>query len=382
MPLLNRCGGGGLKINGIIESYLIAAGENISAGDFVNFINEAEDEIAKNRKFIMGDSAAYESSATIYKISATALSSTSVLVTYQDYDNSYYGTAVILTISGTTITPGTPTVFNSAYTDNISSAALSSTSVLVAYTDGGNSNYGTAVIFTISDTTITVGTPVVFEGASTSYIYAVALSSTSVLVAYQDFTNSRYGTSIVLTISDTTITVGTPVVFESAVTSRISVAVLSSTNVLVAYQDEGNSDYGTAVVLTISDTTITVGTPVVFESAETDNISVAALSSTSVLVAYQDGGNSDSGTTVVLTISDTTITPGTPTVFNSSSTYYISATAISLTNVLITYSDGGNSDYGMAVVLAISDTTITVGTPVIFNSRSSSYISTVFFIFD
>ena len=46
-------------------------------------------------------------------------------------------------------------------------------------------------------------------------------------------------------------------------------ATFDSTNnkVVIAYQDDGNSNYGTAVVGTVSGTSITFGTPVVFESA-------------------------------------------------------------------------------------------------------------------
>ncbi len=376
MPLVNRCGGGGAKINGIVESYLVAAGETISAGDFVSFINEDADEIVKNKvqRPSAGSAVVFESGSTSY-ISATVLSATSVLVAYRDNSNSGYGTAVVLTISGATITSGTPVVFESAAIVYCSAVALSSTSVLVSYQDGGNSGYGTAVVLTISGTTITVGTPVVFESASTTYISAVLLSATSVLVAYRDNGNSNYGTAIILTISGTTITAGTPVVFESASTQYISATVLSATSVLIAYSDNGNSYYDTAVVLTISGTTITAGTPVVFESAISYNISATKLSSTSVLIAYRDVNNSYYGTAIILTISGTTITVGTPVVFESASTLNISAVLLSAISVLVAYSDVGNSSYGTAIILTISGTTITVGTPVVFESAGTSDIS-------
>jgi hypothetical protein len=37
--------------------------------------------------------------------------------------------------------------------------------VVIAYRDGGNSNYGTAIVGTVSGTSISFGTPVVFESA-------------------------------------------------------------------------------------------------------------------------------------------------------------------------------------------------------------------------
>ena len=53
------------------------------------------------------------------------------------------------------------------------------------------------------------------------------------------------------TTKGTTITAGTPVVFESANSTHISATTLSSDKVLVAYRDNGNSYYGTSVVLSM-----------------------------------------------------------------------------------------------------------------------------------
>ena len=39
----------------------------------------------------------------------------------------------------------------------------------MAYTDSGNSSYGTAVVGTVSGTSITFGTPVVYRSAGGSY---------------------------------------------------------------------------------------------------------------------------------------------------------------------------------------------------------------------
>ena len=57
-----------------------------------------------------------------------------------------------------------------------------------------------------------------------------------------------------------------------------------------------NSDYGTAVVGTVSGTSISFGTPVVFESADISGISATFDSSNGkVVIAYMDSGNSDYG---------------------------------------------------------------------------------------
>ena len=89
-------------------------------------------------------------------------------------------------------------------------------------------------------------------------------------------------------------------VFESASTAYISVAALDSSKAVVTYGDNGNSSYGTACVLSISGTTVTAGAPVVFEAATSDYISVTALDSSKAVVTYRDNGNSSYGTACVL----------------------------------------------------------------------------------
>ena len=45
--------------------------------------------------------------------------------------------------------------------------------LVIAYRDGNNSNYGTAVIGSINGTTVTFGTPVVFSSASQSFTQTI-----------------------------------------------------------------------------------------------------------------------------------------------------------------------------------------------------------------
>ena len=214
------------------------------------------------------------------------------------------GDGTVSVISGVPTEAGTSVVFNSASTFYISATFDSiSNKVVIAYTDNGNSNYGTAVVGTVSGTSITFGTPVVFESASVTYISATFDSiSNKVVIAYTDNGNSNYGTAVVGTVSGTSITFGTPVVFESANCAYTTATFDSNSNkVVIAYAD-GNSFYGTAVVGTVSGTSITFGTPVVFESASSIYTTATFDSnSNKVVITYRDNGNSSYGTATVLT---------------------------------------------------------------------------------
>ena len=306
-----------------------------------------------------------------------------VVIAYRDDGNSLYGTAVVGTVSGTSISFGTPVVFESATSAQIS-ATYDSTNgkVVIAYQDGGNSSYGTAVVGTVSGTAISFGTAVVFESASSSGISATYDSTNGkVVIAYRDAGNAGYGTAVVGTVSGTAISFGTPVVFASTSVSFIPATYDSTNNkVVIAYRDNDNSFYGTAVVGTVSGTSISFGTPVVFNSATTNYIS-ATYDSTNgkVVIAYTDGGNSSYGTAVVGTVSGTSISFGTPVVFESATSSYISTTYDSTNNkIVIAYQDAGNSFYGTAIVGTVSGTSISFGTPVVFESAISSYNSAIY----
>ena len=78
-------------------------------------------------------------------------------------------------------------------------------------------------------------------------------------------------------------------------------------------------------------------------------------SNNKVVIAYRDGVNSDYGTVIVGTVSGTSISFGSPAVFNSATTNFISATYDSTNNkVVIAYSDGGNSTHGTAILYLLS----------------------------
>jgi hypothetical protein len=267
-----------------------------SSGIWKKTFELKKDSVSASQKY-----AVFESARADY-ISVTTLSSTQAIVCYSDVGNSYYGMACVLDISGSTITPGTPAVFESATTTYTSVTALSSTQAIVSYSDGGNSSYGTACILNISGSTITPGTPAVFEFAATTYTSVTALSSTQALVCYQDGGNSNRGTACILDISGSTITRGSPTVFESARTVYTSVTALSSTQALVCCSDVDGNNRGTACILDISGSTITPDTHVVFESVGSAYVVVTTLSSTQAVVCYRGTFSNYYGTSTVLSV--------------------------------------------------------------------------------
>jgi phenylpyruvate tautomerase PptA (4-oxalocrotonate tautomerase family) len=272
---------------------------------------------------------------------------------------------------------GSATVFDTAQSNYVSATFDSnSNKVVIVYRDDGNSNQGTAIVGTVSGTSISFGSAVVFETGLTNYISATFDSnSNKVVIAYQDSGNSGYGTAIVGTVSGTSISFGTPVTFNTGTTYVATTFDSNSNKVVIAYRDASNSNYGTAIVGTVSGTSISFGSEVVFDSSgAAAHVDITFDSNLNkVVIAYMDGGNSNYGTAIVGTVSGTSISFGSGTVFNTGTTYNISTTFDSNSNkVVIAYRDVGNSNYGTAIVGTVSGTSISFGSEVVFNSATTS----------
>jgi len=332
----------------------------------------------------VGTPVVYESAGTGYTSSVYDSNSNKVVISYRDSGNSFYGTAIVGTVSGSSISFGTPTVFESAQTDRITSTFDSNENkVVVAYSDAGNSRRGTAVVGTVSGTSISFGSPVIFLSADTREISSTFdTSANKVVLAYRNLLgNTNYGTAIVGTVSGTSISFGTAVVFESAYTTRTSsVFDTNSNKVVIAYSDVANSNYGTAIVGTVSGTSISFGSATVFETANAIYISaVYEPSAQKVVIAYMDNGNSNYGTAIVGAVSGTSISFGTAVVFEAARTEEISIGLNTSTNtVVISYADFGNLEYGTVITGTVSGNSISFGDPLVYESNEVTYTSVAF----
>jgi hypothetical protein len=207
---------------------------------------------------------------------------------------------------------------------------------------------------------ISFGTPVVFDATSVSWIWATYdVNTGKVVVSYQTAA-SNYGLSIIGTVSGTSISFGTSVVFRSATTTRIaSVYDVNAQKVVIAYTDGGSIDsWGTAIVGTVSGTSISFGSSTVFNYGPSYN-SASAYDTTNqkVIIAYMNSNNSNYGTAIVGTVSGTSISFGSATIFNSATTQEIACSYdINAAKILISYRDGGNSNSGTAIVGTVSQT--------------------------
>ena len=326
-------------------------------------------------------------------VTASAYDSTNqrIVIAYGKYNGSWSVEAVVGTInaSNNSITFGTPAVISSSNISYIG-AAYDSTNdrVVVTYMDNGNSNYGTAAVGEVdpSNNSITFGTPVVYNSARTNYPRATFDSTNGkVVFTYADVGNSNYGTAIVGTVSGNSISFGSPTVFESAFVVYIGATFDStSSKIVIGFSHQYSPHNGKAVVGTVSGTSISFGTPVTFDSSARVQYSEPVYDSSTdrIVIAYRDGNNTDRGVAVVGTVSGTSISFGSYNpIFNSDRVYSPSTVYDSVNQkVVIAYSDGGDSIYGKAIIATVYPTNnnITFGSPTTFASGGSFYTSAAY----
>ena len=330
---------------------------------------------------VIGSAVVFESADIIDTSAAYDVNAGKVVIAYEDRGNSNYVTAVVGTISGTSISFGTPVV---AHSTNASSIAAvyddNAQRILLAYVDDLNATHGTSVVGTVSGTSISFGSSVRFVESATQFISAAYDSNQQkVVIAYEDDGNSDYGTAVVGTVSGTSVSYGTPVVFESASIEHTGIAYDSdSQKVVIGYQDGGNSNAGTAIVGTVSGTSISFGSAAVFDTADSIRIAVSYDSNAQkIVIAYRDGGSDDEGMAVVGTVSGTSISFGTPAEFDAKSDYVNSVYNTTDQKVIIAYQDRADN-YGKAVECTISGTSISFTTPFTFATANITYLGAAY----
>ena len=330
---------------------------------------------------VIGSAVVFESADIIDTSAAYDVNAGKVVIAYEDRGNSNYVTAVVGTISGTSISFGTPVV---AHSTNASSIAAvyddNAQRILLAYVDDLNATHGTSVVGTVSGTSISFGSSVRFVESATQFISAAYDSNQQkVVIAYEDDGNSDYGTAVVGTVSGTSVSYGTPVVFESASIEHTGIAYDSdSQKVVIGYRDGGNSNAGTAIVGTVSGTSISFGSAAVFDTADSIRIAVSYDSNAQkIVIAYRDGGSDDEGMAVVGTVSGTSISFGTPAEFDAKSDYVNSVYNTTDQKVIIAYQDRADN-YGKAVECTISGTSISFTTPFTFASANITYLGAAY----
>lgn len=270
-------------------------------------------------------------------------------------------------VSGQNYAAGSEVVFDADDSPNDAVSVYDSTGdrVVIAYQDG---NEGFAVVGNVSGSSITFGTPATFHSAAyAARELGMAYDSNAdrIVILYKENTGGDYGYAIVGNVSSTSVSFGTKVAFNSA-TSRYPVPVYDSDSNKVVIYYNGN----TAKVGTISGTSISFGSAVNLtdgEDGEGINGVFDSNANKHVVTFRKQGGGGGTAESRVGTVSGTSISFGSLVQFaTSAQSSRGRPMAFDSTNnkVVIFFSDTSNSNTLSAVVGTVSGSSISYGTKV------------------
>lgn len=229
--------------------------------------------------------------------SVTSLDANNFVIAYRSknsYSNGdYSGISIIGTVSGNTISYGSEFTFNTANSVHISASSLGASSFIIAYTEGS----GKVIIGSISGNSISFSPDFVFCTSYSRFISAITLDATKIVITYG--INYYQGTSIIGNIAGNSISFGSEYIFNAEDSYYISAAKLDATHFIVTYQDYSNGRFGTVNLGTVSGNAISYGADYVFNPGSTYRCSAIAPDESKFIIAYQDRGNSYQGTAIV-----------------------------------------------------------------------------------
>lgn len=386
-------GGSGLDINGIIEDYYVYAGEKVSAGDFVEFVNGVASQTTKTSE----DTAINNTDSRPSEvISAVELSENRVFIAHNKDTSDYYLCGVVCTIENEKIIVGTDTQLSTErYTGyQISVVTLDENRVFIAHSYGYGKYYLYGMICTINGKSITVNTDTSLLSAS-SYpeaglrLSATKLTDSKIFIAHTINGSHYFLFGLVASISGNSISVGTDTSMRRDSLSysgyTIATATLTSTSVFVAHSNDSKY-YLYGVSVTISGTTISYvkNSDIALTSAVANSglfIAVKALDSNKVLVTHCSDNSASYLHGIVCTVSGTSTTKGTDTQLSTEQyTGGRVSTPILLNNGKVLIAHGGASSTGNAhslysMTCSISGTTISVENDVRLNDETYSGVT-------
>ena len=357
----------------------------------------------------MGPTAAFDGNGTVVCIYSTG-------------GGSAFGTAVAGTVSGSSITFGTPVVFASTVTYAKGIAYVPAEDrFAICYQNNSNSNQGFGIVAEVSGTSLTFGTAVMFSGGSSiAEVYVCTGPSRKVGVSFKNTSLSGYGYALQGTVTASTNAIqfggqnqftansvgwpsiaydpvnnryvfayygasgygvtqtgtpsgtdsaptisynGTENTFNSALTFYTQVVYdPDSGNLLIAYNDFGGLQRGEAIVVYVSGNNIVTGSTTEFETGVTNSIKLCYAGKTGkFFAAYLDNGNGNRLTYAIGTVSGTASTWATPVVYGTATTSASMQCARDSYNnrVALLYQDSTNSFYGTANVFNLQTTNLT-----------------------
>ena len=320
--------------------------------------------VSNNNSISYGAASTIVTSANVYPISCVYdTTAQKVVAVYATASATY---AIVGTVSGTTISWGTPVSIVAARAWSINGCfnTGNGTSVfIISHNESGSYN-GYAFTISVSGTVPTIGTLYSYYSAGLPngpYI-AYDTNANKCLIVF-GAVSTGYANAIVATVSGTTISFGTTNVWSSNATLQYCIVYNPTAQKLLVFYNQNNSSTR-ASVATISGTSVSFGTETIVQASIYCNYPGGAYDPINNKIAMFWGSGSGTGYAAVATISDTNVSFGTPVVFTVGSQnpqYVFAVFNSSISKIDFSWSNASTSAQAYSVVATISGTTITFG---------------------
>ena len=374
---------GGMNINGIIEDYYVYAGEDISAGDLVEYING----VASRTDYGTSEDTLLNANANkVSHLSAVTLPNGNVFIAY-GHSSTLYG--VVCMINGASISVGTETALSTLYVlpdgNNydvntrtahcISALSLENGNVFVCYS--GTSGYMLcARVCMINGTTITVGEEKQLGGYGGAGIRICSLLlSTGYIAVAHSYLDSQGGLALTIcSIDGTTISYTNLSSYYGS--GHVHAATeLSNGNLMLVYGNSSMKSVYAKVVKLEGTKIVSSGTEVQLNSGDysANELAIVSLPNNNVIV-FHTTKSKYALFGCLCTINGTTITKVSTKTINNSENYTSRpcyARKLKNDKVLVVY--GQNHTYGS--VCSVEGTTFTVGTALMIQNNTTYAVS-------
>jgi hypothetical protein len=317
-----------------------------------------------------------------------------VIIVYAPYVSfNYTGWAVVGTVSGSTITFGTPAQFTSSSYTTFSECPpgicidSASGNFVIVFKDVGNSGYPTAIVGSVSGTSITFGAKVVIQSNNSDVQACVydPVQAKSVVFFNDIAVSPNRPAARVGTVSGTSITFGTKTSFASGYAASLNKPTIvydAASSKIICFA-QGINNNGVGSVCTVSGTSISIGTHSVFCTGTTSSFGFNAVyygSQNKTLIVYGDTSNSNFITGRVATVSGTSISYGSvATITSKISSNQCPLSFDSTNNIsLLLFYDSANSFAKRMVQVSVSGSTVSFANLTAASNDYSFYQSSCF----
>lgn len=321
----------------------------------------------------VSNSVAYDNDSLKYSVLYDT-SLDKVVVVYQNQSDNY-PMCVVGSISGTSITFGTPVVIASKGTNQPQGAVDNAGTVFAAY-QGGPSDLIMGSAGTISGNSVTFGTQVQLNSTRPTYTAVIYDSGSNAFIAgWRDNADTQRIKVVPVQTSGTSVTVGNQQAITTSGKSCDWTTLVYDPNADKTFLANRNitDTQGECWVLTLSWPNISAGSKTIFISGQNPAYLSADYDSTAqkIVFGYNYGG---AGYARTVTISGTTVSLGTQVQWSTASVYHTRVIYDPSANkTTISYRDGNNSNYGTFKVGTVSGTNISFDSGTVFNAAQSDY---------